>query len=50
MGETRPLEACPPAASPPIIDVGALTAFDRMKWSADKFASRYPSINIRAAA
>jgi radical S-adenosyl methionine domain-containing protein 2 len=35
--------------SPPIIDVGALAAFDRMKWSSDKFASRYPSINIRVA-
>lgn len=36
--------------SQPIINVGALAAFNRMKWSANKFASRYPSINIRAAA
>lgn len=35
--------------SPPIIDVGAPAAFNRMKWSAEKFASRYPSINIRVA-
>lgn len=32
--------------SPPIIDVGALEAFNRMNWSAEKFASRYPRISI----
>lgn len=36
--------------SPPIIDVSALAAFDRMTWSAEKFSSRYPRIGIRTAA
>jgi radical S-adenosyl methionine domain-containing protein 2 len=36
--------------TPPIIDVGALEAFDRMNWLAEKFASRYPRISIRRAA
>ncbi len=36
--------------SRPIIDVGALAAFDRMRWSADRFASRYPNISIRVSA
>ena len=36
--------------SPPIIDVGARDAFSRMNWSVEKFASRYPHINIRTAA
>lgn len=35
--------------SPPIIDVGARIAFERMKWSAEKFASRYPRISVPAA-
>lgn len=36
--------------SPPIIDMGALAAFNRMTWSAEKFAARYPRISIRVAA
>lgn len=36
--------------SQPIIDMGALEAFDRMTWSAEKFAARYPRISIRVAA
>lgn len=36
--------------SPPIIDMGVLAAFDRMTWSAEKFAARYPRISIRVAA
>lgn len=36
--------------SPPIIDIGARAAFDRMTWSAEKFSSRYPRIGIRTAA
>lgn len=36
--------------SPPIIDMGALAAFHRMTWSAEKFAARYPRISIRVAA
>lgn len=36
--------------SPPIIDVGALVAFDRMTWSAEKFAARYPRVSIRGDA
>lgn len=36
--------------SPPIIDVGARIAFERMTWSAEKFSARYPRISIRSAA
>ena len=35
--------------SPPIIEMGAMAAFDRMTWSAEKFAARYPRISIRVA-
>ncbi len=33
-----------------IIDVGALAAFESMKWSAQKFSARYPGIEIQAVA
>jgi radical S-adenosyl methionine domain-containing protein 2 len=33
-----------------IIDVGALAAFESMKWSAQKFSARYPRIDIKAVA
>lgn len=35
--------------SPPILEMGALPAFDCMTWSAEKFAARYPHISIRVA-
>lgn len=33
-----------------IIDVGARSAFEGMKWSEQKFSARYPRINIKAVA
>lgn len=33
-----------------IIDVGARAAFERMKWSAEKFSARYPHSSIQAIA
>lgn len=33
-----------------IVDVGARTAFEGMRWSAEKFSARHPMVSIQAAA